>query len=35
MTGSASGKKLINESACNLSVPIWALAQPCLQAICR
>lgn len=35
MTRSASGKKLIYESACSLSVPIWALAQPCLQAICR
>lgn len=35
MTGSATGKKLTSESACSLSVPIQALAQPCLQAICR
>lgn len=35
MTGSACGKTLMDESACSLSVPIWALAQPCLQAICR
>lgn len=34
-TGSASSKKLMSESACSLSVPIWALAQPCLQAIWR
>lgn len=35
MTGSASGKKLMSESACSLSVPIQRLAQPCLQAIHR
>lgn len=28
MTRSASGKKLIHESACSLSVPIWVLASP-------
>lgn len=35
MTRSASGKKLINESASSLSVPKWVPARPCLQATCR
>ena len=35
VTRSVIGKTLTSESACSLSVPIWVLAQPCLQAICR